>query len=253
MKVVVTESQIKEVVREEVGANNLLAALSNYVNNPTMVYNALLQALTAGTITMPTVPIILTRLFSNQQNGGEQQKVGILQRLRNAFTNKNNQEQGNKPMEDPNFQEKVQAVNEYMAIAAKNQNFNPANIQISAEAMVNACNQTEFDLPLLMAQAHLESCFGLTSRARRTNSVFSVGSYDNGKNVVTYQTQNDSIMPYIELMQKNYLGQRGVDDILKPGAFVNGANKRYASDKNYENKVASIRNKIIKNYPILAS
>jgi flagellum-specific peptidoglycan hydrolase FlgJ len=156
-------------------------------------------------------------------------------------------------VQDPNLQEKVNAVNEYMATAAKNQKFDPRTIQLSAEAMVDACNKNNFDLPLLMAQAHLESCFGLTSRARRTNSVFSVGSYDNGKNAATYPTQNDSIVPYITLMKNNYLGNRSVDDLLRPGCFVNSQNMRYATDKSYENKVKSIRNRIISKYPILAS
>ena len=251
MKVIVTESQMKSLIREEVAANELLSTLSNYGNNPAAIYQTLLQSLMNGTISFPTVPRILGRLF---QGGNEGQ--GILQSLKSALLNRNNnqapqQQQNTETMNDETFQEKVNAVNDYMAIAAKNQNYNPQNIQLSAEAMVDACNKTGFDLPLLLAQAHLESCFGLTPRARKTNSVFSVGSYDNGKNAATYPTQNDSIMPYITLMQNNYLGKRGVDDILKPGAFVNGANKRYASDANYESKVASIRNKIRKKYPIL--
>ena len=101
------------------------------------------------------------------------------------------------------------------------------------------------------AQAHLESCFGITSRARKTNSVWSVGSYDNGKNVCTYNTQDDSIIPYIKLMQNNYLNGKDVDDILKPGGFVNNKGMRYASDPKYESKVKSIRNRILQKYPEL--
>ena len=41
-------------------------------------------------------------------------------------------------------------------------------------------------------------------------------------------------------------------DLLKPGNFVNGVGNRYASDKKYESKVKSIRNRIIKMHPILA-
>ena len=104
-----------------------------------------------------------------------------------------------------------------------------------------------------MAQAHLESCFGFGRRARETNSVFSVGCYDNGKNIVKYNSQNARSRPYIILMQNDYLrGEKSVDDILSPDAFVNMNGHRYAQDKNYENKVKTLRNKIIKQYPELA-
>lgn len=154
---------------------------------------------------------------------------------------------------DSLFQQKVEAVKSYMKTAATNQGFNPDSIKLSPEEMVNACQETGFDLPLLMAQAHLESCFGLTKRAQKTNSVFSVGCWDNGKNRNTYETQNASIKPYIQLLQNNYLqqGKKTLDDILKPNSFVNHQGNRYASDTKYEGKLKSIRNKILKNYPIL--
>ena len=154
---------------------------------------------------------------------------------------------------DSVFQQKVEAVKSYMETAAKNQGFNPETIKLSPEEMVKACQETGFDLPLLMAQAHLESCFGLTKRAQKTNSVFSVGCWDNGKNRNTYETQDASIRPYIQLLQNNYLHNKGIDDILKPNSFVNHQGNRYASDASYESKLKSIRNRILKNYPVLGS
>lgn len=155
--------------------------------------------------------------------------------------------------QDTNFNQKVEAVKNYMATAAKNQGFNPENIKLTPEEMVNACNETGFDLPLLMAQAHLESCFGLTKRAQKTNSVFSVGCWDDGQNRNTYPTQDASIRPYIQLLQNNYLqqGKKTLNDILKPNGFVNHQGNRYASDTKYESKLNSIRNRILKNFPIL--
>ena len=151
------------------------------------------------------------------------------------------------------LQDKVDAVKDYITKAVKNQGYNPNNLKLSPEEMVLACEETGYDLPMLMAQAHLESCFGFGKRARQTNSVFSVGCYDNGKNMAKYSSQNASIRPYIKLMQNNYLGDnKTVDDILSPNAFVNMNGHRYAQDKNYENKVKSIRNKILKQYPQLA-
>lgn len=176
--------------------------------------------------------------------------LGIADRDKEMLKNKLGIEMTSKT--DSLTQKKIDAVKKYMETALKNRNIPIENLQLSPEKIVQACQETGFDLPLLLAQAHLESCFGTTNRARNTNSVWSVGSYDNGKNVCTYNSQDDSIMPYIKLMQANYLSNKNVNDILQPGKFVNGIGKRYASDKNYENKVKSIRDKIIRQYPELA-
>ena len=155
--------------------------------------------------------------------------------------------------QNASLQDKVDAVKDYITKAVKNQGYNPNNLKLSPEEMVFACEETGYDLPMLMAQAHLESCFGFGKRARQTNSVFSVGCYDNGKNMAKYKSQNASIRPYIKLMQNDYLrDNKSVDDILSQNAFVNMNGHRYAQDKNYENKVKSIRNKILKQYPQLA-
>lgn len=69
--------------------------------------------------------------------------------------------------EDVNFGKKVEAVKNYMSMAAKNQGFNPEMIKLSPEEMVKACNETGFDLPLLMAQAHLESCFWINQKSTK--------------------------------------------------------------------------------------
>ena len=148
--------------------------------------------------------------------------------------------------------QKINAVEKYIAQALKNQNFSLDGLQLSPEKIVDLCYEHNYDIPLLLAQGHQESCFGMTNRARRTNSVWSVGSYDNGKNVCTYANQNQSILPYINLMKKNYLSDKTIDELLTPGGFVDTMGRRYASDKNYENKIRNLRNKIIKLYPELA-
>ena len=148
-------------------------------------------------------------------------------------------------------EKKIEAVRKYMVEAVEKRNLPKDTLSLSPEKLVNACEETGFDLPLLLAQAHLESCFGVTVRARKTNSVWSVGSEDGGKNRYTYKTQDESIMPYIKLMKDNYLDGKSVDDILKPGKFVNKNGHRYARDPYYEVKVRSLRNKILKDYPEL--
>lgn len=148
---------------------------------------------------------------------------------------------------------KIEACTKYMEKALFNQGFKINDTKLSPRALVLASEEYSFDLPLLMAAAHLESCFGATNRAKRTNSVFSVGSYDNGKNVVTYSDPNESIDGYITLINNDYLiNGKTINDLLKPGGFVNKNGHRYASKKNYEKLLRSIRNKIISQYPELA-
>ena len=153
---------------------------------------------------------------------------------------------------DSTFIQRVNAVKKYMKAAAENQGYNPEDIKLSPEAMVLAADENDFDLPFLLAQAHLESCLGLTPRARKTNSVFSVGCYDNGKNVCKYSTQDDSIVPYINLIKNDYLVDgKTIENLLQKGKFVNAINKRYASDPYYEGKVKNIRNRIVSKFPEL--
>lgn len=153
---------------------------------------------------------------------------------------------------DSTFIQRVNAVKKYMKAAAENQGYNPEDIKLSPEAMVLAADENNFDLPFLLAQAHLESCFGLAPRARKTNSVFSVGCYDNGKNVCKYSTQDDSIVPYINLIKNDYLVDgKTIENLLQKGKFVNAINKRYASDPYYEGKVKNIRNRIVSKFPEL--
>ncbi|GEM_PF-7073425 len=260
MKVILTEGQLNQIIQEEVILEGFLSSLLK-LNNMDSIVKKIAIALIYGAISFGAVPKILDKVEQNAPSvaGSEAMtRDEAIKKIKMLYQNvKNKEAQVTGRMKssatDANFVKKAEALKSYMEMAAKNQNYDPETIQISPEAMIEACNQTGFDLPLLIAQAHLESCFGLTPRAKRTNSVFSVGSYDNGKNAATYATQNDCILPYIKLIQGKYLNGKTVDDILKPGAFVNGLNKRYASDKSYEKKVRNIRNNIISKYPILAS
>lgn len=257
MRVILTEEQLRQVIREQVIEENIISSLLG-LNNPNKIIRKLVIALLLGTITFAALPGIVDRLGRENQAVEKVGEENLIDKIKKLWQNmKDKDSQVADRMRDDaigaNFAEKVEALKAYMETACKNQNYSLFKGQVSPEAMVRACEETGFDLPLLVAQAHLESCFGATPRARRTNSVFSVGSYDNGRNAVTYRTQDSSILPYINLMKNNYLVDKTVNDILQPGAFVNTKNMRYASDKNYEGKVRSIRNKIISKYPVLAS
>ena len=245
MKVILTESQL-QLIKEEAIVQVMCESLMEDTSIGKMV-EKLKAAVVAGAITIPLALLAVDRLPVS-----DFQKEHLKNQIETIKSENGNSISLAQAQADSLFNQKVDAVKQYMAYAAKNVKLNPENIKISPEEMVKACDETGFDLPLLMAQAHMESCFGLTPRAQRTNSVFSIGSYDNGKDAVTYPTQDASIKPYITIMQRDYLRDRGVDDMLSPGNFTNQNNQRYATAKNYENSVNSVRNRIIKMYPILA-
>ena len=153
-----------------------------------------------------------------------------------------------------NYNEKVEAVTQYIKYAITNQNYKYEDLKLSPETLVLESIKHNFDLPFMMAQAHQESCFGMSPRARKTNSVFAVGSYDDGSNKHIYETQDESISTYINLLKSNYLvNGKSELDLLKTNGFVDYNNNRYASDENYEITIKYLRNKIIKMHPVLAN
>ena len=152
------------------------------------------------------------------------------------------------------FNEKVDAVNSEIERSFNFKNIPMEDLKFDPEQLVYMCYLHNFDLPLAMAQLHVESRYGTGDRARRTNSMFSIGSYDSGKDVATYASQNDSIEPYIIIMQRDYLqdGDKSVSELLSDGGFVNHNGHRYASSPTYERDVRVTRNGIINRNPVLA-
>ena len=185
MKLVLTEQQYNNL-KEYYLVESYIGSINESFSLP-MLWKKYKHLIMVGISTAAIIASI------NALNINQNDKVKLLDLVNTAMK------------QDTNFNQKVEAVKNYMATAAKNQGFNPENIKLTPEEMVNACNETGFDLPLLMAQAHLESCFGLTKRAQKTNSVFSVGCWDDGQNRNTYPTHDASIRPYNQLLQDNYL------------------------------------------------
>lgn len=144
--------------------------------------------------------------------------------------------------------QKVEEVENLMKFVAETNGRDPKTIKLSAENIVNMCEKHNFSLPLLLAQAHLESHFGTTSRARRTNSVFSIGSYDDGRNVYKPSTQDESVENYILTIKRYYLADKTLDELLSNGGFVNNKGQRYASDRKYEQKIRQTMNGLIKTH-----
>ena len=149
------------------------------------------------------------------------------------------------------FEKKVNAVKDCIAYYANLNGFSPNQVRMSPELMVRISDEYGFDLPLMLAQAKVESQFGTTPRALKTNSAFSIGLYDNGTNRVSYSNVNDSIEPYVKIMLKNYLSGKSIDEMLQPGNMVNQRGERYASNPNYEKDIRLTRNAIMKRHPDL--
>ena len=238
MKLILTEEQLNLLLQTEGVARLLQESLGDSKNLENL--KRIIRKLLATGVALTTIVAAL-----NKQNL-PQSEIDMLINAAMA-------EQDATELVDTTFQTKVEACREYMETALKNQNYSWESTDLKPETLVKASMEENFDLPFLMAVAHQESCFGATPRAQRTNSVFSEGSWDNGKNTVTYSDPNESVYGYIDLMNRSYIvNGKSLFDLLVPGEFVNGIGKRYASDVNYERKIKSLRNRILQKYPELA-
>ena len=238
MKVILTEKQIDSLLQAE-GVARLLQESLGESKNLENLKKIVLRLIAAGIAATTIIAAI------NKVNAPSWEK----EKLRQMVLAR----QDNAEKIDTVFEKKVNACREYMEYALKNQNFTLNSTGLKPETLVKASMEYDFDLPFLMAVAHQESCFGATPRARRTNSVFSEGAWDNGSDKVKYSDPNESVYGYIDLLNNSYLvNGKTLFDLLKPGSFVNGIGKRYASDKAYEQKIKSIRKRILQKYPELA-
>ena len=238
MRVILTENQIISLLQTE-GVARLLQESLGESKNLENLKKIVLRLIAAGIAATTIISAI------NKVNAPSWEK----EKLRQMVLAR----QDNAEKIDTVFEKKVNACREYMEYALKNQNFTLNSTGLKPETLVKASMEYDFDLPFLMAVAHQESCFGATPRARRTNSVFSEGAWDNGSDKVKYSDPNESVYGYIDLLNNSYLvNGKTLFDLLKPGSFVNGIGKRYASDKAYEQKIKSIRKRILQKYPELA-
>lgn len=240
-KVFITESQLKQVVMQEQYENFLVQQL-----NESLDFNAIKKKIKKALLAGVTASVILGAVSKLDINDVEKHQ---LEQMVNTEMAQDSTEMQN----DSIHQQKIEACRAYMEWAMKNQGYDWSTTKLTPEAIVDICEENNFSIPFTMAIANLESCFGQTPRSKRTNSVFSVGSYDNGKNVCTYSTPDESIAPFINLIKKDYLqnGEKTLDDLLVTNQFVNMNGHRYAKNPQYERQIKSIMNRIIKMYPIL--
>lgn len=112
---------------------------------------------------------------------------------------------------------------------------------LRACVLVDACEKYNIEVKFVLAQGELESHFGTKGLASKTNSVWNVGAYDGYyySNIMTihkYPHPNMSIEPYLKLLYKKYLTYETEEGLLRN--FVDHDGNRFASDKNYEERLS---------------
>lgn len=121
---------------------------------------------------------------------------------------------------------------------------------LTGYAIVDYSEKYDLDIKFVLAQGQIESHFGTTGMAVKTNSVFNVGAYDsasydniNGK--FKYKHPDYSIEPYMQLLYKDYItGTKTELDLM--AKYVNKKGKRYSSNANYENDLLNLYKSIDK-------
>lgn len=120
---------------------------------------------------------------------------------------------------------------------------------LSPELLVGKCVEYDTDIIFVLAQALLESHFGTKGKAAATNSVWNVGTYDNGRVLYRYKTADESLEPYLKLLNEKYLINispegdtifKDLKHLVSDKGYVNYAGKRFASARGYENAMRKL-------------
>ena len=110
---------------------------------------------------------------------------------------------------------------------------------LRACALIDACEKYNIEVKFALAQGEIESCFGTKGLAIKTNSVWNVGAYDgySYSKIMNYKYShpNESIEPYLKLLYEKYLTNEVEEGLLRN--FVDHNGNRFASDKNYEERL----------------
>jgi len=124
--------------------------------------------------------------------------------------------------------------------------------KLDPDYLIKKCLEYDMDIIFVLAQAILESHLGTKGKAAITNSVWNVGTYDNGQILYTYSNPNESVEPYMELLKKKYLIHvtakgdtiyKDLHHLVEDRGYINYKGDRFASAWGYEN---SMRKLIIK-------
>lgn len=116
--------------------------------------------------------------------------------------------------------------------------------------LLDDCHEADIDIVFVLAQGQIESHYGTTGLARKTNSVFNVYAYDGTEFEEIHEKgkfshPNKSVKPYLDLLSRRYLSSNVSEYDLMLN-FVDKDGNRYASDPNYEKKLLATYEKILK-------
>ena len=116
--------------------------------------------------------------------------------------------------------------------------------------LLDDCHEADIDVVFVLAQGQIESHYGTTGLARKTNSVFNVYAYDGTEFEEIHEKgkfshPNKSVKPYLDLLSRRYLSSNVSEYDLMLN-FVDKDGNRYASDPNYEKKLLATYEKILK-------
>jgi len=121
--------------------------------------------------------------------------------------------------------------------------------EITPEYLVQLCIEYDMDIVFVLAQGILESHLGIKGVAARTNSVWNVGTYDNGTILYRYDHPDDSIEPYLSLLKRRYLIRitpegdtinHNINYLLRDRGYTNLHGYRFASESRYENMLRQL-------------
>lgn len=127
------------------------------------------------------------------------------------------------------------------------------NSGLSSEYLVEKCLEYDTDIIFVLSQAILESHFGTRGKAASTNSVWNVGTYDDGQILYTYSDPNESLEPYLKLVNDKYLIEvtpkgdtiyKDLHHLVQDRGYTNYNGKRFATARGYENGMRILMVKI---------
>jgi len=116
--------------------------------------------------------------------------------------------------------------------------------KINSDLLVTTCKKYNLNITFVLSQGLLESHFGTRGKCVTTNSIFNVGSWDEGQVLYRYKNVNESIEPYMKLIKTKYLVNKELDELIKDHGYkdINGC--RYATSLNYEKRIRKLMSDI---------
>lgn len=135
----------------------------------------------------------------------------------------------------------VKEVDQYIDSVAPTSN-------LTGYAVVDNSEKYDLDIKFVLAQGQIESHFGTTGMATKTNNVFNVGMYDNKKveeihGKFKYRHPDYSIEPYMQLLYRDYItGTKTELDLM--AKYVNKDGQRYSTNSAYEKTLFDLYVKI---------